>query len=269
MKAIRHRTLLTLPGGMKASTRLAVIGDVHGRPGLLAEALLSIEHPWETDLVLLGDLISRGADSRECLLLADTVEGSGHFRSVTVLPGNHEAMMFLALAENHLAWRNVFMADGGAVLLSEFGGSEEAVLAALPRSLRRRLEGHDPVWVMNGDLLLVHAGVDPRADCIGILERGLAHMADYEAFREDDNPLWVRGRFLDARRAAEPFAGPHGPCIVVHGHSRIGPREPEAICEAIRSALASYRLPLDTSNGPLMAVLEAEGSEAMIKLVAV
>lgn len=269
MTGIRHMTGFTLPGGMAAASRLAVIGDVHGRPELLAEAMLSISHPWTTDLVLLGDLIGRGPKSRGCLELVSLVERSGYFRSLTVLPGNHEAMLHLALAEGHGAWRNVFMADGGEALLSEFAGDEAAALAALPSSLRRCLAGEEPVWLKNGDLLLVHAGLDPAADPADFLGRDLAAMRDYEAFREEAHPLSIRGRFLDPARAPLPFTAPDGPCIVVHGHSRIGPREPGEISSSILAAAKAYRLPLDTSNCGLMAVLEVEGRSAVVKLVSI
>ncbi len=73
-----------------SSPRIAAIGDVHGRSDLLARLLADVERAWRADrVVLLGDYIDRGPDSRgvlEVLLDARLQWGP----RVVCVRGNHE-----------------------------------------------------------------------------------------------------------------------------------------------------------------------------------
>ena len=87
----------SLPAGLRAYA----VGDVHGRLDLLTEMLTRIREdnaarpPADTRVVLLGDLIDRGPDSAG---VVDLAMRPLDFASLTVLQGNHEAMMLQALA---------------------------------------------------------------------------------------------------------------------------------------------------------------------------
>ena len=71
-----------------------VIGDVHGKAGMLEDLLKT----WDghTRLLFLGDLIDRGEDSRRVLeMVKDLVDNQG----AICLSGNHE-YMFLTWLDN-------------------------------------------------------------------------------------------------------------------------------------------------------------------------
>ena len=71
-----------------------VIGDVHGKAGMLEDLLKT----WDgkTQLLFLGDLIDRGEDSRRVLeMVKDLVENQG----AICISGNHE-YMFLTWLDN-------------------------------------------------------------------------------------------------------------------------------------------------------------------------
>ena len=71
-----------------------VIGDVHGKAGMLEDLLKT----WDgkTQLLFLGDLIDRGEDSRRVLeMVKDLVDNEG----AICLSGNHE-YMFLTWLDN-------------------------------------------------------------------------------------------------------------------------------------------------------------------------
>ncbi len=69
-----------------------VIGDVHGKAGMLEDLLKT----WDgkTQLLFLGDLIDRGEDSRRVLeMVKDLVDKQG----AICLSGNHEYMFLTSL----------------------------------------------------------------------------------------------------------------------------------------------------------------------------
>lgn len=234
--------LRALPDGV----RLYAVGDVHGQDDLLARMLDklrqdALDAPLGTDitLVMLGDYIDRGLGSRAALERLSTLSDMPfHTR---FLIGNHEATMrdFLADASVGPAW----VEHGGGETLASYGvkppaGSasaqdwEAARLAlnqALPDHTRAFLERLEP-YVLIEPYLFVHAGIDPAKPLEAQSEQEL---------------LWIRDRFLDARRSWD--------YVVVHGHTP----EPDYYRDA-------RRIGLDTGaylTGVLTAVrLEGEGA---------
>lgn len=166
----RPRPLLT-----KKGSRIYAIGDVHGRYDLLS-LLFAIIHdhlahadpqPESIQIVLLGDIIDRGPDSRECL---DMIHRAQANESVLLLRGNHEDMMLQSAQANRgaiAAW----LRHGGLATLKSFGiappaETEDAIDFAdrltdgVPAEIWKMLEGTTHSWT-SGDYLFVHAGVRP------------------------------------------------------------------------------------------------------------
>jgi serine/threonine protein phosphatase 1 len=188
------------------------IGDIHGRADLLRRMFDRLEQEFRAVdappplVVLLGDYVDRGPDSRAVIELLISGRPRGfewHF-----LKGNHEAAM-LAFLDNPVAGR-AWLSHGGLETLAAYevyplpalsaGGDEirraGAMFAArLPDSHRRFLDALER-YVTLGDYCFVHAGVDPA--------RKLDAQTDGDLF-------WIRRRFLDDER-------PLG-FRVVHGHT--------------------------------------------------
>lgn len=159
-----------------AGERLFVVGDVHGCAGHLAAwlracaALRSEPHARER-LVFLGDIINRGPDTPGAVAIWSGPSPVPGIARVHRLMGNHEQMLCLSDPPPDPVWRDL----------------EPAVCV--------------------GNLVFVHAGVDPRTD----LDTFLA----LSASRVPENHrhwAWIDREFLEWR-------GGFGRRVIVHGHT--------------------------------------------------
>jgi serine/threonine protein phosphatase 1 len=183
------------------------IGDVHGCPQMLRKLLgLVLEdagrHGGTRPRVgFAGDFIDRGMDSRGVLELLCSAWMTDRFDWFSVR-GNHEMMMVDALAGTFDP--RTWMLNGGAETIEsygvEFGGDgPDRVLrrfaAVLPEPHREFCAGL-PLAHREGELLFVHAGVDPAVPLDA---------------QQAGTLLWIREPFLG-------YAGSFG-ARIVHGHS--------------------------------------------------
>jgi serine/threonine protein phosphatase 1 len=193
-----------------AGERVYAIGDIHGRHDLFQSLVRKIIAHWESgpreaeavQLVLLGDIIDRGADSAACLNLANKlVTESG----VRLLKGNHEDLLLNTIDGSAIA-QDIWLDHGGLAFLESFGIAPprpdedsfdfgERLGGALPGHLVAMLRAA-PLTFRSGDYLFVHAGVRP----------GIA------IDRQDEQDLlFIREDFTRSDRD-------HG-AMIVHGHS--------------------------------------------------
>lgn len=227
------------------SCRLYAIGDVHGRFDLLAQLFRMIEldqlgrSPLETHVVLLGDYIDRGPDSRAVCELLSSMEDITTFHC---LRGNHEQTMLDVLDGSQMAHR-FWMKFGGEETLRSWGIDAELIAAAnvseqsepaLIEALRCAVPDRIVAWLrslpshyLHGDYLFVHAGVRPRLPL------------DAQA---DEDLLWIREPFISSKVKH--------PWLVVHGHS-----------EADEIELRANRIGVDT-GAYRTGILSAVGIES-------
>ncbi|RIV83275.1 serine/threonine protein phosphatase [Aurantiacibacter xanthus] len=188
--------------------RVYAIGDVHGRLDLLKELAAAIERddaaraPAQTSVILLGDLIDRGADSAGVVAFARDWQDRADVR---VLAGNHEEM-FLKSFESTDILRH-FLRHGGRETLLSYGVDPQAydrataeevqamMIAAVSEAERAYIASFEDMIVL-GDYVFVHAGIDPAQS---LEEQGTADLR------------WIREPFLSHE---EPFG-----FVVVHGHT--------------------------------------------------
>lgn len=191
-----------------AGQRVYAVGDIHGRRDLfeaLVEAIDSDDAaavPAETTVVLLGDLVDRGADSAGVVSLAREWQGR---RRVRILGGNHEEMFLRSF--NELEMFRHFLRHGGRDTALSYGIDKAAFIAADLEEAQQLMRDHVPAediaflesfedMITIGDYLFVHAGIDPRVPLD-------------EQRRQDLR--WIREPFLSHQDS-------HGP-VVVHGHT--------------------------------------------------
>jgi serine/threonine protein phosphatase 1 len=222
------------------------VGDIHGRIDLFETLLDAIDDDLESlppgrqaALVLLGDYIDRGPDSRAVIELAASIAPEAGFE-VTALRGNHEQTLldFLDDAKEGPVWGEF----GGLATLASYGvapprsradpaeweAAREALQAALPLEHRRFLADL-PLMQTYGDYVFVHAGLRPGVPL---------------AAQDPHDLMWIRDAFT--------AGGWRGPPAVVHGHSPVA--EP---------VLDPWRINVDTgayATGRLTAV-RLEGTE--------
>ena len=196
------------PAAIPPGQRVYAVGDVHGRLDLFEALVAAIEAddaaaaPAETTIVLLGDLVDRGADSAGVIALARAWQRR---RRVRILAGNHEEMFLRSFAS--LEMFRHFLRHGGRETVLSYGVDRAAFThaeleqaqammnAAVPAEDIAFLEGFEDMIAI-GDYLFVHAGIDPR---VPIGEQSVHDLR------------WIREPFLS-------HAETHGQ-VVVHGHT--------------------------------------------------
>lgn len=228
---------LALP---KESTRLYVIGDIHGRLDLLDRIIDAIrrdvdKHGSDAMTVTLGDYIDRGPASRGVL---DRLAGNPFPTPYVALKGNHEALLeaFLTDPEVGKHWRTLGGPEtlhsygvpvSGIIVGRNYAAAADKLRAALPKEHTNFLQSMK-TSLSHGKYFLCHAGVRPGVPLEHQLEEDL---------------LWIRGEFLNSKM---DFGK-----IVVHGHTPT--LEPEVLANRINidtGAFATGRL--------TCAVLEAD-----------
>lgn len=196
------------PAALPAGQRVYAVGDIHGRRDLFEALVEAIEAheavaaPAETIVVLLGDLVDRGADSAGVIGLAREWQAR---RQVRILGGNHEEMFLRSLSDIEL-FRH-FLRHGGRETVLSYGVDRQHFLQATLEEaqdlMRSAVPPEDIAFVESfedmiqlGDYLFVHAGIDPR------------------------RPLDEQRRH-DLRWIREPFLSHSDPLgvVVVHGHT--------------------------------------------------
>lgn len=190
--------------------RIYAVGDIHGCAGQFARLLKTIAADSAArgeavvTLILLGDLIDRGADSRAVIDLA--VEASRAFDGFHWLVGNHEEMFLGALIGDQDILRQFVRAGGDATILS-YGVSladyqrltfEELAMMLpqiVPVAHQEFLTTGEDI-VTRGDYIFVHAGIRPG---VPLEEQQIRDLR------------WIRREFTDAPLQDGP--------VVVHGHT--------------------------------------------------
>lgn len=197
-------------GHVPPGERLYAIGDVHGRLDLLTHLLDAIDRDdaargeAATRVVLLGDLVDRGPQSKQVIDHLLTRDWGA--RQPVFLKGNHEEVFLLTLAGNMEAAR-FWTRIGGAATMASYGVVDalidsgdtlslcEAFAARVPDAHAMFLNRMADTLVVGG-YCFVHAGIRPGVP----LDR-----------QKPEDLRWIRERFLD-------YEGSHG-TIIVHGHS--------------------------------------------------
>ena len=188
--------------------RVYAVGDIHGRCDLfeaLAEAIDADDAgsgPAETTVILLGDLVDRGADSAG---VVDRARAWQRRRHVRILAGNHEEM-FLRSFHSLETFRHFLRHGGRETVLSygidraAFGHADlEEAQAMMCRTVPAEdiafLEGFEDM-ISVGDYVFVHAGIDPRVP----IDAQKVH-----------DLRWIREPFLSYPDSLDQ--------VVVHGHT--------------------------------------------------
>lgn len=183
--------------------RIYAIGDVHGRLDLLRDLARAIEShdrncaPANSTVILLGDLIDRGPDSKGVI---DFVRKWQMQRDVRVLMGNHEEMMLASLGDPELLRH--FLRFGGRETILSYGLDADAFASAEIEDIFAWLQENFPhdhrQWIermenaiVEGDYLFVHAGIQPGVALEDQDEKDLRWIREPFLSHEDDHPYMV------------------------------------------------------------------------------
>ncbi|WP_415234516.1 metallophosphoesterase [Pseudorhodobacter sp.] len=217
-----------LPGALPEDEEIFVIGDVHGEADLLNAALSSIAAVTRSTnkrrLVFLGDLIDRGTSSIPAVNLAMAGRKHALADDLCILPGNHDLMLLDAMKDEGSLEH--WLTNGGKSVLAELGLSHQKdAWPAIKDSVRTALHpdyldqiANGPTYLHLGDLLFVHAGIDPHADRPTFLAQSRHHV------RSDMHWATIRYPFLNWAEGwddadQDPERCRQKPTVVVHGHT--------------------------------------------------
>lgn len=206
--------------------RTLVISDIHGELKLFKELLQTTGYDSTKDqLILLGDYIDRGPNSKEVLDMVMKLKDEG----AVVLKGNHEDMMVRALViGEERIWKNWINRNGGTDTLRSYGFAErdfkvedeEPFVKPIVHS--KELERHLhfiqslDTYLEWEDTIFVHAGVHP--------EKPIEETDPYEL-------IWIRDVFHNGYCGEKTVIFGHTPtknlhkdkqgCSVFFGENRI------------------------------------------------
>jgi hypothetical protein len=151
--------------------RTLVVGDIHGKLDLFNLLLEKMEYrAGEDRLILIGDLVDRGENSRGVVARAIELKREAP-NNVIVLRGNHEAMMLAALSHPE---------------------GEQAEL-----------------WYYNGGIETLQSYMDEEGDC-DVPEEHWDFLASLPTWYEDDHAIYVHASLPEGLAARQPDMRRHG-----------------------------------------------------------
>ncbi|WP_308914753.1 metallophosphoesterase [Jannaschia sp. LMIT008] len=196
-----------------------LIGDVHGCIDPLDRLLARVDadrHSERSTIVFLGDYVDRGPASKAVLdRLSERLDGGTSMHAAVALVGNHERMMLEFLEEPVQRGRR-WLRFGGIDTLASFGVGGITVHAT-PAELRDAADRlavaagadtlamlhHLPTRWRNGNVVCVHAGLDPGAPVDG---------------QSDEVAVWGHPDFMTVPRTDGLWIA-HGHTIVDRPHA--------------------------------------------------
>ena len=141
--------------------RTLVVGDIHGKLQLFEELLKKAEYKPGVDfLLLIGDLVDRGEDSRGVVERAIELKNQAP-DAVVVLRGNHEEMMLNSTARPHAEASDAWLKTGGVECLKSY--TDESGNVNIPA---RHIEflSSLPSWYEDDNAIYVHASLPKMTD---------------------------------------------------------------------------------------------------------
>ncbi|MBN6205056.1 serine/threonine protein phosphatase [Ralstonia pickettii] len=187
--------------------RILAISDIHGCYNELVQLLeLNNYNPKEDQLILLGDYIDRGPESKRTVTYIMQLVEEG----AIALKGNHDQMFLEFIYSNNPNKERRYLINGGMTTLETYVGKDhfpENAAGEQLHSAKQLMKEDDrehldflsnlPYYFETENHLFVHAGIDPSLD-------------DWKDTPDYDK-TWIRHEFLE-------FDHPHN-LTIVHGHS--------------------------------------------------
>jgi len=181
--------------------RTLVVGDIHGKLDLFNRLIEKMEyHPGEDRLILIGDLVDRGEDSRGVVERAIELKSASP-NNVIVIRGNHEAMMLAALAHPEGEQAELWYYNGGIETLQSYADEEGNL--DVPEAHWDFIASL-PTWYEDERAIYVHAGLP---------EDGGGNFIHPKESSESPELYWARNR-----RFFSEYTGK----MVVFGHTITG-----------------------------------------------
>jgi serine/threonine protein phosphatase 1 len=148
-------------------SRLFAIGDIHGSSIALAKLIEAIDPQPEDTIVVLGDVIDCGVDSKGVLEQLITLASRCHLEP---LLGNHEEMLLNALESN--SEFKYWFKLGGEQTLRSYSSAIRPGIEVIPNEHVRFIRSFQPYLEIT-DFIFVHASYDPELPMARQTDRSL------------------------------------------------------------------------------------------------
>ncbi|GAL01159.1 serine/threonine protein phosphatase [Nonlabens ulvanivorans] len=169
-----------------------VVSDIHGCNSKFRRALKAVRLKKTDRLIILGDMIDRGSESKEVL---DTIFLllENNFEVISIL-GNHEDLLLKSLDDfnTEISW----LKNGGIKTLESFSTTE---ISRIPDKYIDYLASLKSHFILD-DFIFVHAGINMLAEQPLNDRDALLWLRDWEKYYDSN---WLKSR------------------MVIHGHTPI------------------------------------------------
>lgn len=173
--------------------RTLAIGDIHGCDTALRALIDTVQPTPEDEVIVLGDVVDRGPDSRRCVEQLLKLRQSCH---LVFLMGNHEEMMLNALGDGD--WSTGWLVVGGRETLESYGGDPHEIPGLHLEFLASGVDFHQ-----TDSAIFVHANLEPDVPL------------------ECQKPEWLRWNHLSGWEPPHPSGKQ-----VICGHTRLTSGKP-------------------------------------------
>lgn len=139
--------------------RILVISDIHGELKLFDSLLEKVKYDADEDqLILLGDYVDRGLDSKGVLNRVSELKRNG----AVVLRGNHDEMM-LNVVDGVSGALERWERNGALMTLQSYDSSKESVILSAGAEFEKHISliREMDYYYETKDYIFVHAGVSP------------------------------------------------------------------------------------------------------------
>ncbi|KGE16080.1 metallophosphoesterase family protein [Sphingobacterium deserti] len=174
--------------------RLFVVGDIHGDDKKFRAALKSVSLKKTDKLILIGDLIDRGRDSKGVLDSLTLLKSNG-FDNIVYIRGNHEQMLLDAFKDPDKEY--IWLKNGGDKTLLSF---KVNFCDQIPKEYISLIES-SVFYHQHNDYIFVHAGIDFKLD---------------DPLSDAKSLMWTR-EINETAFENSAFAGKK----IVHGHTPV------------------------------------------------
>lgn len=179
--------------------RYLLISDIHGELNMFEEMLQKVQYnPEEDQLVLVGDYVDRGPNSRGVLNKVMELKAEG----AIVLRGNHDDMLVAAAENEENAWKR-WWKNGAIPTLKSYDETIEEQVVPDTDEFKRHVEfiKNLDYYHETEDYIFVHGGVDP--------ETPLTETDPYVL-------VWIRDKFHNGYAGEKTVVFGHTPTPNLH-----------------------------------------------------
>ena len=183
------------------------IGDIHGCAQTLHALIDQLKLKKKDHLVLVGDYVDRGPDSKGVFDLIFTLQKKGY--QVQCIRGNHEQILLRAISGG-ASDRNLFRSAGGKATVESFGVEKLSQIPKKYLDFMREL----PYYYQTSKYIFVHGGLEFR---------------DGNPLLHEEDMLWKRYWYkeIDYKWL--------GKRLIIHGHTPTPVEVAELQMENIRN----------------------------------